>query len=202
MDWVRVAWAADDGSDRDAADRLLAQQAAAGVRVGVADVTVSRLCPSCASTEHGRPVVLVHREPVGLGASIARTHGLVLVAVGSAPLGVDVEQVSLRLDDVRPVALHPDESAFSARDMAVVWTRKESLVKATGDGVRLPFNGIRVSDSGGDPVLVAWPRDPAPEVWMRHLDIGPSYAACLVVLGVQSLRLTVTAGGGPPTATA
>lgn len=83
-------------------------------------VRVGRLCPHCGSSRHGQPR-LVGSDLVGsdLVASISYADGLVAVAWGPAPVGVDIERVEAEDD--------PDLRA---------WTRLEALAKADGLGLR------------------------------------------------------------------
>lgn len=95
---------ADREGLREAAHRLVVKQVGAGVR----DATrgrVTRLCPRCGSVAHGRP--RVH----GAHVSLSYADGLVLVAVATVPVGVDVEPG------------HPE------------WARAEAVLKCTGDGL-------------------------------------------------------------------
>lgn len=96
-------------------------------------------CVHC-GRRHGRPV-LVGRS---LQFSLSRTHGAVLVATSSNPVGVDIERL-LPGHDARSIApyLHPQESAMLSNlpnshlpgAFATVWTRKEALLKASGEGL-------------------------------------------------------------------
>lgn len=92
-DAVVIAWErSDHGQDRG--NTLLARTAAAALGVSPVDCAVSRLCTSCGSTEHGRPLVL--GDPGGRPqlVSLARAGDLVVVAVSTGgPVGVDVERV-------------------------------------------------------------------------------------------------------------
>jgi hypothetical protein len=68
---------------------------------------VSRLCPHCGGSDHGRP-----RLP-GRHLSLAYTAGLVAIAVADVGVGVDVEATG-----------------------QLAWTRTEAVLKLTGEGVR------------------------------------------------------------------
>jgi 4'-phosphopantetheinyl transferase len=68
------------------------------------------------------------------------------------------------------------------RARAVLWTRKESLLKATGDGLTLAPSTIVVSPAGEPARLESWPSPELPPVTMADLDLGADYAACVSVL--------------------
>ena len=44
-----------------------------------------------------------------------------------------------------------------ARDFFTYWTRKEALVKATGDGVAVPLSEVVVTPPGTPPALLGYP---------------------------------------------
>lgn len=92
--------------------------------------------------------------------SLSHTHGLVVLAVArTCRVGVDIERVR-RTDDELDVAA----TMFSERELALVraaplssrphvflevWTRKESLVKATGRGLTLRLDSFSVVKEDG-----------------------------------------------------
>jgi hypothetical protein len=97
-------------------------------------VRVDRRCPDCGAPDHGRPEASVAGVPVGAG--LARTSGVTVLAVGPAPLGVDVERPS------RVAAAPLDVFSVGERD------------RATGDVPVTPPPGQRVRPSAVDPVSV------------------------------------------------
>lgn len=88
-----------------------------------------------------------------------------MVALSSDPVGVDVEAY----DDVKPpsachvngladVILGPDENRpLTRRELLITWTRKESVLKLTGEGLRRPMNTLRVSAPWHQAELIAAP---------------------------------------------
>ena len=98
-------------------------------------------------------------NPGGLNFSVSHSHDWVAVAVGSQPLGIDIEQVDQQADceDIAGVCFHARERAFLraiAREKRAeaffdIWTRKEAVLKATGRGFSadtlrfstVPFDG-------------------------------------------------------------
>jgi 4'-phosphopantetheinyl transferase len=95
---------------------------------------VRHRCAECGSADHGRPFLDGVPE---LHVSLAHRPGAVVAAVGTAPVGVDVELVDTRPGAAVPVPdlLSPGELAQvrQAEDPALaflrLWVRKECLVK-------------------------------------------------------------------------
>lgn len=124
---------------------------------GLADaaVTVGRHCPTCGSTDHGRPVVPGRPD---VHVSLARAGGRAVVAVAGVPLGVDVE-----------VAGAVDASALAAADLPAVgdptlaWVSAEARGKLAGTGLRSPATDgvVHPLDLGHGLVAVVATRDTA-----------------------------------------
>jgi 4'-phosphopantetheinyl transferase len=161
-----------------------------------ADVSFDRTCRRCGQP-HGKPVI---KGGGGVEHSVAHSGDLVAVAVATAPVGVDVEQLEGRArrlgggdpealarlvlaDDERAAlaAVHP---SGRSRAFLVAWTRKEAVTKAKGDGLRVPFSGVVVTAAAAAPRLVTWPYPDSPEsVSLLDLDADDGYVAALAVLG-------------------
>ena len=136
-----------------AADRQRSTVAAAllrlvaGRRLGVParELRIDRSCPDC-DRQHGKPTV---RDATDLHVSVSHSAELVVVAVtGAAPIGVDVEFMVER--DYAGLArsfLGDGEHIDGADSFYRLWTRKEALVKATGDGLRMPLTNVVVGGS-------------------------------------------------------
>lgn len=88
---------------------------------------VARLCPTCGSSAHGQPRLIGS----GLHASISYAAGLVAVAWGEGPVGIDIERSSSG-------RFSPPNRANPPLDGGdlVEWTRLEALAKAAGTGLR------------------------------------------------------------------
>ncbi len=178
--------------DRFRGAHVLARLVAAEA-MGVAPdaVALRQTCTTCGGP-HGRPSIAAPDAP-----HISWSHAgeRVLVAVTHlGPVGVDVESVAaVGTARVDRLALAPDEfdrlppdgpgaaGMTPDRWRAVSWARKESLLKATGDGLSVRMTDLVVAPSDEPARLVSWPgRDPG-TVRMADLDLGPEYAACLAV---------------------
>ncbi|HYN97826.1 MAG TPA: 4'-phosphopantetheinyl transferase superfamily protein [Pilimelia sp.] len=176
---------------------LLRRVAGAYLGVHPAMVQVDRRCAGCGEP-HGKPAV------PGSDLELSLSHSgdvVVLAAARHTPLGIDVEEVA--------AARKPDELAahvLAARERAALdalapadraagfvtyWCRKESVVKATGDGLRAALPDVQVSPPGEPARLLSWSgRAGAPEeMSLRDLAAPAGYRACLAVLGPPPGRL-------------
>ena len=130
--------------------------------------------------QHGKPVLAN-----GPGFSLSHAGDLVGVAVRpDGPVGLDVEQVRA-VADLDALAGHvhsPDERARDDLDPATffrTWTRKEALVKATGEGLASPMTAITLAADG--PVVERWtgPGAPFGPMWLHDLTPAPDHPAAL-----------------------
>jgi surfactin synthase thioesterase subunit/phosphopantetheinyl transferase len=147
-------------------------------------------------------------RPPGDGSlrfSLSHSAGTVLVAVANGQeVGVDVERV-MPMADLSAFcagAMHPDELAEHQRlpeadrlhHALALWTAKEAVLKATGDG--LGVEPDRLSFAG--PQARAWrPRVPGDLCrlagWrVTHLDLPGAIGAVAVARDAWRLRLAVT----------
>jgi 4'-phosphopantetheinyl transferase len=190
---------------RQAADRARLTTAAVLVRVVVgalagmppACVWIDRTCPGCGQ-QHGKPRVPALPD---VHVSVSHSGSNVAVAVGrDGSLGIDVEQVgrfdTAELEALAACTLAPEERAELARQPATdrarafttYWTRKEAVVKATGDGIGVGLDRIVVSPPSSPPRLLQWPgRDVS--VSLHALHPGDDAVATLAVLGEAPVRV-------------
>jgi 4'-phosphopantetheinyl transferase len=125
------------------------------------------------------------------GPEFSFTHGGDLVGVAvrpvGGPLGLDVEPVR-ELGDLDGMARHVCSPVELARGLPTgpdgffaLWTRKEALLKATGDGISAPMAAITLGPDG----VADWTGDSAPAgpVWLRDLSPVPGYRAAVAGLG-------------------
>jgi 4'-phosphopantetheinyl transferase len=180
------------------ADRDRFTAAAALLRLVVADrtgldpaaVPVRRDCPGC-GRPHGRPVV----DGYGLHLSVTHSGERVGVAVAGAPVGLDVEEIRpVRVAELARLALGPDERADDVAGFFRYWTRKESAIKATGDGLTVALTRVRVSRPGEPARLLGYPDRAGLVATMRDLDAGTGYAAALTVLAPEPVEVSVRDG--------
>ncbi|MGV9214460.1 4'-phosphopantetheinyl transferase family protein [Micromonospora sp. RB23] len=183
----RAGFARDAARDRFTLGAALLRLAA-GARIGLPAhrVPVRRRCPDCRGP-HGRPTLPGH--PLHL--SVTHAGELVGVAVTSAgPVGLDVEQeaeldwrrLARRIqarDEVDPIR--------SRAGFLRCWTRKESVLKATGDGLRVPMSEVTL---GPGLTLLRYRSQVSPPAYLTDLPVPPGYAAALTVLAAVPVRVT------------
>jgi len=147
--------------------RLLANR----LSLPAASIRLDRTCPEC-----GKP----HGKVRADGAELSVTHSgdLVGVAVSDRPVGLDVEKVDpgLDVDSLARISLSAAELAAlprndaRAREFTTYWTRKEAVVKATGDGLRTDLRTITRPPAGFQLV---------------DLEVDAGYVATLAVMSAE-----------------
>lgn len=168
-------------------------------RVGVSAerLHISRRC-ACGDQSHGKP--FLPRTEVGFSVSHSGRRVVLAVSDGCA-VGVDLEQAPLQ-GDLKPLAAAAlsagEHAAWQGIDPAaqgqallVCWTRKEAVLKATGQGLSRPLHEIVVASADAAPEVLAGP-DPAR---LLDLDLGPGYTGALCALTARDLALVKHDGG-------
>ncbi len=190
---VLVLWS--DRAGRHTAERLLRTGAAGWSDVPEADVRLLRLCPACGSDRHGRPLLAPVRGRTLPFVSISRAGPVTVVALCDAgAVGVDVEPAAAAgFPGFDAVALHPRETAPGPHDRTLTWVRKESLLKATGQGLDVDPAWVRLTAPSEPPALVSWagPDPPRQPVWMHDLDTVAGHVAAVSVLAAAAPALEV-----------
>jgi 4'-phosphopantetheinyl transferase len=194
----------------DDRQRFTAAWAVARVVLGAATgvlprhVEVDRTCPGCGA-QHGKPWLPMAPD---LHLSLAHSGSCVAVAVArGSPVGVDVEAVvQLAPTDLALLAgetLAAEERAdldrapeqHRARAFTTYWTRKEAVLKATGEGLATPLDELVVSPPSCPPRVLRRPSPaPAGRVSMHTLHPPHGHVATLAVLG-DPLRVVEAAAG-------
>jgi len=154
---------------------------------------------------HGKPELPPHES---LRFNLSHSGNMALYAFArNCEVGVDIER-QREMGDLEGVAkrffaeqefndlmaLRPDErSAAFFR----CWTRKESFVKAVGDGLYLPLDSFRVSLRAGAPAAILAAPPGKTEGW-QMTDVTPleGYAAALVTNG-HSKTISAFRSAGP-----
>jgi len=179
---------------RQPADQTRSMLAAAVLRLVVGRrtgtpperVLVERQCPDCGGA-HGRPYL----PGSALHTSVSHSGRWVAVALTEAgAIGVDVEQrTAIDLALLAPAVLAPDERLDTSKEFFAMWTRKEAVVKATGEGLRAPLTAVRVEDVDRRPVLREYPKRPGLGAQLFDLAAKPGYTAAIAVLSTTALRV-------------
>lgn len=159
---------------------------------------VLNTCRVCGSHEHGQPSL----PGLDLAVSISHSDGRVGVALASLAIGLDIEarhprsaEEAARLVDV---ALTPAERRVWAalpperRPAASVvwWSRKESVLKASGWGLAIAPDLLEVTGPTDHPAVTGWAPDAMdmlgyelPAVHLCELQPGPDHIGFLASVG-------------------
>lgn len=180
-----------DDSDRCLLGAVLLRMVAArhlGVLPG--DVAVDRTCDHCGA-QHGRPQL----PGSDLHASVTHSGDVVAVALTPAgPVGVDVEAGRpIDFSAVTDLVCTPAERACvtGLDDFYAFWTRKEAVLKATGEGLSRPMTDLHVTPPGTAPVLLSLGSDAAPACRMADISAGDGYHAAVAVLTARPVAFTI-----------
>jgi 4'-phosphopantetheinyl transferase len=144
---------------------------AARLSLPAASIGLDRACPDC-----GRPHGKVRADGVEL--SVTHSGELVGVAVSDRPVGLDVEKIDpgIDVDGLAKVSLADHEIQNleqyddKPRAFSRYWTRKEAVVKATGDGLRTDLRTVTGPPAG---------------LQLVDLDVGLDYTAALAVVSAE-----------------
>ncbi len=180
------------GADRERftlAAVLLRAVAGRATGDGPAAIVVDRTCYTCGDP-HGRPRLPGSR----LEASISHSGDIVAVAVTEAgPVGVDIEQVGTadHSDLVSTVCTRSEQrNVGTVSDFYSYWTRKEAVLKATGEGLVRRMTSIEVTPPDDPAALVAM--DGATGTTCRMTDLRiDGYAGAVAVLASSAVSFAV-----------
>lgn len=173
------------GTFRRAADRarfvsttyLLKAVVAARLGCRLRDVPLQRRC-GC-GVEHGRPTV----PGTDLHVSMSHSGSVVGVALSAlAPIGLDVQHQATGAQLSDDLVLAPDERGGTRADFWSYWTRKEALVKATGDGLSVALSEVRVTPPSAEPRCVGYPGRDVTGWTLLGLEVAPDYSAAVALL--------------------
>ena len=166
-------------------------------------IALSATCHRCGGP-HGRPRLVSRAREPSLHLSLAHAGARVVAAVSTAgPVGVDVDvEAATGFAGFDAVALAATESAAVARmpsrrrpaARVTAWVRKEAVLKATGDGLRVPPGDVVVSPLGEPPRLLSWDAAP-PGVHLHDVDVAARrHAACVGVVAALRPEFLVSCG--------
>ncbi|WP_158624304.1 4'-phosphopantetheinyl transferase superfamily protein [Micromonospora sp. HM5-17] len=159
---------------------LLRTAAAAVLDATPREVRIDRACRQCGQP-HGKPRIPGYRLHVSVSHS-SRVAAVVVTRVG--PVGIDVERVT-SIEYQRMLRyICPDREArwvHSTEDFFRCWTRKESVVKATGDGLAA-LRAVTLTPPDAPPRLLAYAGRPRIAATITDLTPPAGYRAALTVL--------------------
>jgi len=150
-------------------------------------VLIERHCRRCGPGDHGAP------STPGLFLSIAHAGTIVGVAMTrSGPVGLDVEPIEpgRTLAGVAEQVLGPAENAAGSGQLLRYWTRKEALVKATGDGIVVGLDRVLVTPPGEPAALISYPNRPGLVATLADLSCLSGHTANAAVLAKGPITFT------------
>jgi len=141
---------------------------------------------------HGKPALSADHAS-DLQFNLSHSGSLALIAfTRGARIGVDIERIRPEFDGQRiadrffteteAAALRACPDSLRTRRFARQWTRKESFIKAHGEGLSYPLNAFSVLESSADALEIAISGKTGVSDWcVRDLDVDEAYAAALSV---------------------
>lgn len=144
-------------------------------------------------SDYDKPALV--NEPA-LQFNVSHSHqGLLLAFMWETAVGVDIEYVNRKMDDMDNIARRFFSAIESAAYLSVAesekadtffncWTRKEAFIKAVGEGLSFPLDEFTVSLLPGEPAQLLTVRGSEQEAarWsMQSFDPFPGYRGALVV---------------------
>lgn len=137
----------------------------------------------------GRPEL-----PAGPAFNLSHAAGWAALAVSPTPvaLGIDIEGQR----NIEPAVAERFFSTAERQELDRLrgpewaagffrcWTRKEALIKGSGEGLSLPLHGFDVTLTPGAPARIVASRIPqlVPRNWsLLHLDLHPTFVGALAV---------------------
>lgn len=140
-----------------------------------------------AYTKHGKPFVA--GTTVQIHFNISHSEERALYAMSrQCPLGVDIEYLNRDIDCQglarrfftrrESTALQHLPAASRKRAFLACWTRKEAVIKATGDGLSLPLDQVEVTvEPDAEPRILAATNLRIADWTLYAADVGNDYVA-------------------------
>ncbi len=141
----------------------------------------------------GAPDVFVLGQPADVSLSLTHSHGVAVAALGPAGirLGVDLESIEERTPGFLGDWFTRAEQAFvmeagvgeAALAATLVWSAKESVMKALREGLRIPPKAVEVAPESG-PADGTWrlfeARGPGDDAWQGWWRAESGFVLCAV----------------------
>ncbi len=151
---------------------------------------------SFAANAFGKPRVA---DAGSLHFNLSHSGERAVLAISDGEVGIDLEAVRpIEHLDLARRYFHPQEVAAimgtgdetgQRHAFFLVWTLKEAVVKAVGDGLSIPLSSFEVSIAPVRPAMVLAPQG-APTTWWLHSKTVDGYCLALAVPGVADVGLT------------
>lgn len=180
--------------------RLVSDETGADAR----SLVFEKRCATCGTDRHGKPHVVGMRD-VFVSVSYDQ-HVAVAAVTRLGEVGVDVEDLaSADFDGFGSVTLDASEAApldaLTGDDLlagrALVWARKEAILKATGHGLVVDPSQVVVSSPGAPAALVEWKasQHPPGPTQLCDVDLGSAHhRAAVAVLTSRPVSVRVQLG--------
>jgi len=144
--------------------------------------------------EFGKPRV------EGMEFSVAHSHGLVVLALNcEASVGVDVEWVEREIEALEIARSNfatgekqrieqAAEGVERAQAFFEVWTRKEAIVKAHGQGLTIPLESFEAPAGEAEEAVELVVKGESRRLYVRGIDVGEGFIGALAA-GVVGLKV-------------
>jgi 4'-phosphopantetheinyl transferase len=124
---------------------------------------------------------------------------VVLALTREAAVGVDAEWVEREIEavEIARSTFAPGETkriekaaegAERSREFFAVWTRKEAIVKAHGQGLTIPLESFEVPEGDAEQAVQLVVKGNSQQFFVRGVDVGEGFAGALAA-GVEGLKL-------------
>ena len=100
--------------------------------------------------EHGKPSIIGHPD---IHFNLSHCKTAVACAISDTPIGIDIESIRDAKESVIRYAMNDDEarqilsSSNPALEFTKLWTRKESVLKLTGEGINDNMKSVLSPDN-------------------------------------------------------
>ena len=149
------------------------------------ELEVDRMCSYCGAW-HGKPRV----PTTGLHVSVSHSGRFVqLACTRAAPVGIDIQAADVAVTPaMRDLLAEAGPVTATVAEFLIMWTRVEAVLKATGDGLRVPLGQVRVSAPNGPPRLESYRGHPLSCVMFDNHRPG-GYAGAVAILCAGPVQL-------------
>jgi 4'-phosphopantetheinyl transferase len=135
-----------------------------------------------AQTPTGKLILASQAPSKEIHFNLAHSHGMAVWVFASRPVGIDLELLRDFPDDADIVDRYfsPAEAAAyaalpkaeQARAFFLAWTRKEAVVKATGEGLLRSLSSFTVAIGTGEPAILEFDSDRTASAKWQLWDVG------------------------------